>query len=53
MLIVCYKTCFSDGLTENVSTDRWFVAIFAGENSYRKQLEKPEAGFPQRQGGSI
>jgi len=40
MLKVCYKTCISVRPMVNVTMGRLFVVIFAGENSFRKQLEK-------------
>jgi hypothetical protein len=40
MLTVCYITCILDGLKGGVRKGRWFVVIFAGENSSRKQFEK-------------
>jgi len=40
MLIVCYITCILDALPGNAGAVRLFVVIFAGENSFRKQLEK-------------
>jgi hypothetical protein len=40
MLKVCYKTCISDRPMVNVTMGRLFVVIFAGENNFRKQLEK-------------
>lgn len=40
MLIVCYKTCFLDWLIVNLTYGWLFVVIFAGENNFRKRLEK-------------
>jgi hypothetical protein len=40
MLKVCYKTCIWVWLMVKVTIGRLIVVTFAGENNFRKQLEK-------------